>query len=172
MPKVLVIFSFALCPDEPAPCNIRLAKAVERIIKEEKEKIIIVAQWEVALQLVKDGIHVDHTVNLLPDKSYLGSEEVWIDAMNYLNSNKINNISKVIPVAHPYLHMYKVKKLIENSGFITENHKMGYIGFDKNSTQWWTRGPLRLLIYSIFQLFGLHGHFGKQKYDLDLSKKK
>lgn len=162
--KGLVVFSFALCKKEPSKCNIRLAKTVERIIAEENYPLIIVSQWEVARQLTTDGVCVDHIVELRPDKSFLGSEQVWQEAMELFRNKQI---TEVIPVAHTFLHMVKIKYLIRTSGFKVINRKIDWIGFDKNSTQWWTRGPISLLLYSIFQIFGLHGHFGKQKYDID-----
>ena len=41
--KGLVAFSFALGKEEPNPCNVRLARAVRRIIRKEKESVMVIA---------------------------------------------------------------------------------------------------------------------------------
>ena len=74
----LVVFPFALREkaEEPNPCNIRLAEAVKRIVEDEPEEIIIVAQWEVARALESMNVAVEHIVELREDGSYLDSEEI------------------------------------------------------------------------------------------------
>lgn len=62
----LVVFSFALRKEEPSPCNVRLAKAVERILSkaERATDVLVVSQWEVAKQLI-------HSDNFIVDVTYL-----------------------------------------------------------------------------------------------------
>lgn len=166
MPRYgMVCFSFALRAEdeEPNPCNIRLAKVAERIVDElGGEEVVVVAQWEIARQLRADGYVVAKSVELPADGSYLGSEDVWEDAKDVF---KYYDIEKSIcPVANPFLHLTKVKKMIVADGWWIIDRKIGRIGFDKLSTQWWTRGPLRLLLYAVLQkLTGLRGHHGHQK---------
>jgi hypothetical protein len=89
-------------------------------------------------------------VELRPDGSYLDSDIVWGTARRVFEQH---GISEVIPVAQPFLQMTKVRQLIKSDGFVVLDRPVGTVGFDRQSTQWWTRGPLRLLWYAILQQF-------------------
>ncbi len=146
--------SFAQNEPEPSECNRRLAGKVRRIICEldnEGFRTIIVAQWEVSLALKKLGIEVDHTV-WPQEGQYVGSEEDWTEAKPVFASY---DITDVVPIAQPFLwlQLYKVWGLIKTDGYRVVKRRIGWIGFDQTSTQWWTRGPIRLLIYAFLQLF-------------------
>lgn len=154
----MVAFSFALREHEPNPCNIRLAKAVERIVDGEHTKTVV-AQWEVALQLATDRYPVALTVDP-SGVGYLDSEGVWEAAKEYFLKH---GITTVIPVAQPFLQMAKVKQMIRRDGFEVIRRPVGWVGFDNMSTQPWTRGPLRLLAYAVKQkLTGSKGFAGRQ----------
>jgi hypothetical protein len=165
MKKGLVVFSFALRADalEPNPCNVRLAKAVERIVAEEDDDVVIVAQWEVARQLRRDNLHPAHAVELRLNGDYLGSEQVWEEAKTLF---KELGISEIIPVGNPFLHMYKLQRMLAADGYTVIKRPIGWIGFDPSpeNTQWWCKGPVRLVIYAVLQkLFAQHGYGGKQQ---------
>jgi hypothetical protein len=163
--KGIVAFSFALRSEaeEPNPCNIKLAKEVERLVDEElaknpAERPVIVAQWEVARQLEADGYDVDMPVNLNQDGTYLDSEGVWKKAVWLFNTL---HIRQVIPVAQPFLQMTKIKRMIKADGFVVADRKIKWIGFDNDprNTQPWTKGPIRLFVYAVRQtLFGSRGN--------------
>lgn len=156
----LVAFSFGLGHVEPNPCNVRIAKEAERIVAQENRKVIVVAQWEVDLQLQHDSQPPALSVEKLADGSYLGSEEVW-EAAKLLF--KEQGITEIIPVAQTFLHLWKIKQMITRDGFTVIARPIGKIGFDKESTQWWCRGPIQLAVYSAMQLVsGYRGHHGKQ----------
>lgn len=96
----IVDFSYALREEEPNPCNVRLAEIVERAYYEllsEGIMVYVIAQWEVALQLEKYGIPVDHIVQPRTD-SYLDSQAVWEEAREYVLGPEC--INKVVPVCH------------------------------------------------------------------------
>jgi len=151
----IVAFSFGLRrrQAEPNPCNVRLARAVERAIELNAAGTLLIAQWEIAKQLIADGVHVDLVVKASSSLDYLDTNEVWRQAQAVLRKHQVQT---VIPIAQPFLHMYKVRKLIERSGLTVARWPIGWIGFDssKDNLQWWTRGPLRLLLYSIKQSLG------------------
>lgn len=154
----IVAFSFGLREKahEPNPCNRRLAHAVERITRlaeNESRNIIVVSQWEVAKQLEANGVHVDKVISTSPHGGYLGSDEVWAQAFVFLRGR---HIARVIPVAQPFFHTYKVCKLIRKSGLPLERKRIGWVGFDSSpaNTQWWTKGPVRLLTYALMQALG------------------
>ena len=156
----IVAFSFGLGEQEPNPCNRRLVYEVDRIARKFKEKgkeVVIVAQWEVAEGLKKVGIAPDFIIKEHRQKgAYLDSDEVAAQAALFLHER---GVIEVIPVAHPFLHLSKCRKLLRKAGFTVRQEKIGYIGFYPESKQWWTRGPFHLLVYAILQvLFGRKGH--------------
>lgn len=141
----MVVFSFAkrLPGEEPNPCNVRLGEAAIRILSSEPEPISVVAQWEVARHLKANGVGVQHVVEDL-DAGYLDTEAVWRDARTIFREV---DLADVIPVAQPFLQMTKVVQIMRRDGFRPVRRPIGYIGFDNDqrNTQWWTRGPLRLV---------------------------
>jgi hypothetical protein len=124
-----------------------LAQEVARIIKEEREEVMIVAQWEVTAALKQFGIIPHKSVLPKPD-IYLDSEQVCAEAAEVFRKH---NIWQVIPVAQPFLQIIKCKSLIKQSGFSVLSRKIHWIGFYKKSLQPWTQGPLKTLWYSIKQ---------------------
>lgn len=160
--KGIIAFSFALraSEDEPNPCNIRLAEAVKKIAQAEKSPVVIVTQWEIARKLRADGVPVAHSVELRPDGTYLDSDIVWAEAEQVFGQH---GVKEVIPVAQPFMQLTKIRMMLNKSGYKILKRKVGWIGFDKQSSQPWTRGPIRLFIYSVKQLLlGLRGHKGQQ----------
>jgi hypothetical protein len=147
--KGIVVYSFGRrsIEREPGPCNVRLGQAAMRIAAEEDEKTLLVAQWEVARYLESHGARVDHVVQERDDQ-YLDSDQVWREARDLFREYDIND---VIPVAQPLLHQTKVAHLARKDGFEVTRRPIGHIGFDNcaDNQQWWTKGPLRLLAYSL-----------------------
>jgi hypothetical protein len=157
----IVFFSFTLRKEEPGPCNVRIAKIVEEIYTELTEEgfdVSLAGQWEVALQLVKDGYTVKHIVQ--PRKTlYLDTDAVWKEVEEKLL--RPEDINDVVPVAHRWLQTIKVKQLIKSDGFrIIKRMKLlrDKIGFDKSplNLQSWTKGPLRAFKHAIRKQFFGH----------------
>ena len=151
----IVAFSFARhLINEPNPCNVRLAAEIERLIKGAEGSALVVSQWEVnlALPLGTAGYSVIEHRSL---DEYLDSEEVMSQAAEFFRKH---NITRVIVVAQPFLQLAKCRKLARTEGFTVIKKKINKIGFYKDSSQWWTRGPVRLLAYAVLQiLFGRRG---------------
>lgn len=151
----VVAFSFGLRDpsQEPNPCNERLAYAAERIIRSRDRNTLVIAQWEIAEQLMADGQAVDKIVGPASSREYLDSDEVWRQAQKFLANR---NVYQVIPIAQPFLHLHRVKGIIRRSGMNVGCEPIGWIGFDRSSAnkQWWTKGPMRLLVYSVLKAFG------------------
>ena len=152
--KGLVAFSFASGAIEPSLCNRRLARAVERILDKEKEEVVVIAQWEIASSTWASLACVvkEHRQK----GAYLDSDEVMAQAARVFNER---GITKVIPVANPFLHLAKCRTLVRDAGFTPIKQKIGWIGFYRESLQWWTRGPFRLLLYAV--LIKLTGRRGR-----------
>lgn len=148
-PRGVVAFSFAYRgrEAEPNPCNVRLAEAVRRSAE---AGTVVVAQWEVAKALADAGMQVDHVVEQAANDSYLDSDAVWSAARCVFIERQVH---EVVPVAQPFLQSFKVKRLIQKDGFQVAPRRVGWIGFDRSrrNQQWWTRGPVRLILYSILQ---------------------
>jgi hypothetical protein len=151
----IVAFSFGLEDGfEPSICNVRLAQNVERLYREHQGDCIVVAQWEIALELFRLSIPVHYTVERTPGV-YLDSEAVMQAADPIF---KQMDVTGVIPVANPFVHLVKCKRLVKKAGFKLLPARIGHIGFNKNSDQTWTRGRIRLIVFSAAQvLFGLKG---------------
>ena len=82
--------------------------------------------------------------------AYLDSEEVMTQAAKELREHEI---TEVIPVANPFLHLAKCRTLVRKEGFTPLKRKIGRIDFYRESLQWWTRSPFQLLLYAVFQKF-------------------
>lgn len=154
-PIGLVAFSFGLSSHEPSRCNTRLSRAVRRIVNNEKGEVIVVVQWEIALSLA--SLSITNVVERHRRKDiYLDSDEVMAQAAKVFREH---GITRVIPVANQFLHLRKCRDLVIKAGFVPEMREFMKIGFYKESLQWWTRGPLRLLFYAVLQK--LTGRRGK-----------
>lgn len=156
----IIAFSFAKRsePEEPNPCNKQLAYEVE-CLKDSNPDSIIIAQWEIAKQLESDGYKPDLVVN--PSDSttnYLTSQDVWNNAKQLLKSR---DVSSVFIVAQPFLHLYVIKTMIQKDDYLIKDRKiLHHIGFDNSNgnRQWWTKGPIRFLVYAIIvKLTGKNG---------------
>ncbi len=146
----VVTFSFGLrrADQEPNPCNVRLARITERVLDEVTGPVVLVSQWEVARALREDA--VAHVVQRTADGAYLDTAQVWAQAAPVLSQA---GVRRVIAVAQPLLHRSKAHRLIRRDGFEPVRHRLAWVGFDSSprNTQWWTRGPLRLLVYALLQ---------------------
>lgn len=151
--KGMIVFSFALRDKEPNPCNVRLAKAAKRILDKSGEPVMIVARRATALALQKIGVPAVHVIQKRP--GYEGSEGMVQQAALVF---WIKGVKEVIPVAQPFLQLTKCIQLVRRGGFKTPSfwelcRLIGWIGFDPESKQPWTRGPARLAFYAIRQIF-------------------
>lgn len=151
MPDVAIVaFSFGQrAPDEePGPCNTRLARLTRQLLEQATAPVVVVAQWEVARGL--PAAADPHIVAPRPDGHYLDTESVWATAVPVLRRH---GVRRVIAVAQPLLHRAKAHKLIRRDGFEPVRRPIGWIGFDssRRNTQWWTRGPVRLVLYALLQ---------------------
>lgn len=150
----IVAFSFGMRPAElePNPCNVKLAECVKDVSKN-CDSVLIVSQWEIAKQLSREGVQVDKVV-YSPPEQYLDTKEVWRQALEFLS---YRDSLVVIPVAQPFIHLRMVIRLMRKSGVNVRLIPVRWIGFDSSNinTQWWTRGPVRLVAYSLMHGIGL-----------------
>lgn len=160
-PLGIVAYSFALRRrnEEPNPCNVRIAEQVAALARKHPGSVIV-AQWEVALGLARLGVAPDAVVEPRGDGTYLDSNAVWNRAVEVFRPRQVQ---AVLPVAQRFLQLTKVRRLATRAGFRLEPSRIGAIGFDpsRRNLQWWTRGPVRLLIYAALQ--GLFGYRGTSK---------
>ncbi len=156
MPKGMIVYSFAWRKKGHSPCNVRLGRAAKRIIKKQGKdvEIVVFAQRTTAAVLKELGVECHVTMK---KPGYEGSEEPTRQATELFRAR---GITEVIPVANPFLHLFKCIQLVQKEGFKTLSfwelaEMIGWIGFDKKSEQPGTRGPLMLVYYTAQQiLFG------------------
>lgn len=148
----LVAFSFGLRWEEPSICNRRLAIEVWRIVLEEEKRgycVLVVAQWEVAAALKKLPVPLAYIVERHHiTGAYLDSREVMAQAADVFGQYSVR---EVVPVANPFVHLRYCRSLVREYGFIPMERVIRRIGFDKDSLQWWTRGPVRYAAYAAFR---------------------
>jgi hypothetical protein len=150
--KGLIAYSFSMRnggKGDQGPCNARLADAVKRIVQEEKEPVVIVVQGEIAQSMSIPIAKATRMESMEPGK-YLGSEGATTVAAEVFRSK---GITEVIVVAQPFLHLTKCKSLVRDAGFTVIDKKIGWIGFDSRSDQWYCKSALHLLIYAVRQVF-------------------
>lgn len=148
---MVIAYSFGFRKDRqgvyPGTSNEALAKVVDRVCRETGAAAIL--QWEIEkcvnAEVPRSLVIREHTIK----GKYLDREEVTAQAVGYMNHL---SVKEAILVAHPFLHRRKCKKLLEQGGIKVVIAKTGRVPFDTKSEQWWTRGPLRLLLYAVLQL--------------------
>ena len=132
----------------PGAANRALGKIIDKVSCQYPEDLVIVQA------------PLDECVTTTPDymitfEEYINSEEVIELALSFLQERKI---TKIRLIAHPFLHRFQCARLLRRYGFDVETVPTGWVPFDRHSDGWWTRGPLKLLAYAIFQtLTGLSG---------------
>jgi hypothetical protein len=149
--KGLIAYSFSMRnggKGDQGPCNARLAEVVKEIVQEEKELVIVVVQGEIAQSMTIPIAKATRMESMEPGK-YLGSEGATMVAAEVFRSK---GITEVIVVAQPFLHLIKCKSLVREAGFTVIDKKIGWIGFDPHSDQWYCKSPVHLLIYAVHQV--------------------
>lgn len=150
----IVAYSFGFRKYGAGESNKALARSVKKVYS--ITNVLLILQKEIAQCIDFKSVPV-----LVIEKhrrlwQYLDTEEVTEQAAKYMKRKKI---SHVFLVAHPFLHRKKCKKLLRKHGFKVFTIKTGWVPFDKYSEKWWTRGPLRLILYAVLQIFfGRRGH--------------
>lgn len=145
--KGMIVYSFALRDDEPGPCNINTAFEANRIYNQEAGEICVVSQWEVARALDRfcpvpiARVVREHRVK----GAYLDSGEVTEQAAEVFRAV---GVKEIIIVANPFMHLQYCRYLVCRKGFRVLKRRIRWIGFDRQSIQWETRGPIRALAYT------------------------
>lgn len=154
----IIALSFGIGKNGPGLSNYDLANAIDWLCLELNQRlgslndVKIVAQWEIAAEIERRPEKLTRFASCLTatvfgePNQYLGSEGVILEAKEYLDEAEETWI-----VAMPFLHSPFCRKLAKKHGFKNVQEYKGFrlIRFDKRSRQWWTKGKLRLLTYSI-----------------------
>ena len=121
---------------------------------------LVVAQHEIAAYLSGDP---KLNLRIVTDAhaTRKGSGRVYLDSQDVLNEAfrifRKEDIYEVIVIAHPFLHSWMVRQLVQQAGFIIHPFKVGRdVNFDssRNNLQWWCRGRVRFLLYLMIQMTG------------------
>jgi hypothetical protein len=155
VPAGLVAFSFGgrRQGSGPSPINLQLAKIANSLRSSSWPSVAAVAaQTEVAAHLELQ--ETDKTLVIAESTAgrYLDSAEVWGQAAEYFRQA---GITHVIAVAHPFLHVQYVRRLMRRDGFQVVPMRIPRLGFDRSgeNIHWWTRGHLRLVTYTVLPPF-------------------
>ncbi len=153
--KAVVAYSFGGSHYGPGCANVVLAQIAARVSRETDAALLVQDYLEIPIQ--EKGIFPNFIVREHREKGkFLGTEEVTLQFAEYLRRH---NISKVLLVAHPFLHWRKCKKLLQQEGFDVKCVPTGKVPFDRSNESWWVRGPFHLLLYALLQLVvGRQGH--------------
>ncbi|MFA6459398.1 MAG: hypothetical protein WCV79_03320 [Candidatus Paceibacterota bacterium] len=120
---------------------------------------VMVAQKQVTRGLEQIKVHYAASIEEREHDKCLpfDSEEVMRQATMIFREGRVDEI---VPIANPFLHLSKCKRLVRESGFPLRAHRIGHIGFDPESELWWTRSASALIIYAIRQKFlGYRGNY-------------
>lgn len=153
VPAGLVAFSFGgrRQASGPSPVNLQLAQIANSLRSSCPSMAAVAAQAEVAAHLEfkenESSLVIGHS-----NAGYLDSVEVWAQAAAFFRHA---GITHVIAVAHPFLHVQYIRWLIRRDGFEVVPVHIPRLGFDRSghNIHWWTRGHLRLIIYSVLRPF-------------------
>lgn len=157
----VIALSFALREGrEPNPCNVKLALETERVVallRTEGHHVVVISQWEIASNLSwipEQCIVREHRVK----GSYLDSDEMLFWAKAFYE--KCGGVDEVVIVANPFIHLQGVRSKAKGFGLKVRKVSIRWIGFDKDSDQWWTKGPVRAFVYTVGRV--LFGRFGQK----------
>jgi hypothetical protein len=155
--------SFALrAGQEPNPCNTNLALETERVVdllRAEGHEVMASSQWEIALSLNADHANVVCVVTKHRDGvSYLDSDEVILQSKEAFDFR--GGVDEVVIVANPFIHLQGARSKAKSFGLKVRKVAIRWIGFDKKSDQWQTRGPVRAFVYTVGRV--LFGRFGQK----------
>jgi len=177
----VLVPAFSLREQEPNPCNVRLAEEALRICYELIDADILpllVVQWEVELALNDMGKFREYGKIRLPraqnrgivpyggaigqaeSGEYLGTKEVVDQAIEIFRERECDS---VIVVANPFIHKQYTSWLVQRAGMKVTPRSVRWIGFDKESTQWWCRSWWQFLWQTVRLALGIeHGFKGRQ----------
>ena len=156
----VIALSFALrAGREPNPCNVKLARETERVtaqLRAEGHDVVVVSQWEIALALNWVPMFVVRNHRNLG--SYLDSDEVILQSKEMFEH--WGGVDEVVIVANPFIHLQGARSKARSFGLKVRKVLIRWIGFDKKSDQWQTRGPVRAFVYTVGRV--LFGRFGQK----------
>jgi len=157
----IISLSFGIGKDGPGLSNSDLANSVERLLTNLQQShgglddVKVALQWEISAETIIRPQELTRTSCCLV-------QTVYGEAGQYLNSDMIIDAAKerladadeIYIVAMPFLHSWFCKRLAEKAGFRNVKvYNERKIRFDRESLQWWTRGPIRLIVYSALRVF-------------------
>lgn len=140
--EVILAQSFGLRADGPGVSNEALAEVVRSLHL--RHGLPMVLQWEVAdclTDLPMAGVIREHEE---PGK-YLDSREVLLQSWSICQAH---GWKRAVVVAHPD-HAWRVARIAHKLGFQVAVANTSQVPYDPESTQVWTRGPVRFLLREV-----------------------
>jgi len=90
--------------------------------------------------------------------SYLDSDEVILQSVDAFKAQ--GGVDEVVIVANQFIHLQGARSKAKGFGLKVRKLPIHWIGFDKKSDQWQTRGPVRAFVYTVGRVF--FGRFGQK----------
>ncbi|MEK7519827.1 MAG: hypothetical protein AAB581_01090 [Patescibacteria group bacterium] len=140
MTKILLAFSWGYRPSGPSMSNEILAREVA-VAKAGFEYIL--AQTEVADALIPLGMTPDFIIG--KSHVYITTADVGRAALVWMKEKGIDQAKTHIAVACHPVHWVGVRMVLRKLGVSAERIP-GNAPYDPQSSQWYTRGPLRALL--------------------------
>lgn len=144
MKTALVVFSFGGDVGRIGEVNNRLASLAHK-------------RWKISFQLLYAEGFVAEALKMrgfTPDFVVEKQEIIRIEEVVsvYAEQLRKKGVDLVYVLAHPFLHRYKCRKLLEKEGFKVGIVHTGWLPFDPQCSNWWARSPINLLWYTFLQM--------------------
>ncbi len=154
-PEAIIAFAFGgRTNQQPGKSNEALAQVVNSY-QWANPNTVIVAQQEIAGQLKPAA---GCTIRWhRKEGDYLDTDEVATQALIHLHNFDPTAEWSILVAAQPFIHRFQAVGLVRKIAlsrypmqrFIVRRLQTGRIPFDRESIQWWTRGPFRFFLYAI-----------------------
>lgn len=151
----VLALSYGMCTDGRACLsNIDLARETVRLMR---PGVPIIAQHEIA-DFLRGGFDPDYVIRRHRDPTrYLDTDEGIRQAVEWLQEHR-PDIREIVVVAQPFIHLTLSRMIVRKHGYRVRKTKIGRIGFDRRSSQWWTRHWFLSVVYTARRvLFNVRG---------------
>ena len=156
----IIVLSWSYRPGrEPNPCNVSLAGEYKRAYREltaEGHSVFGSLQWEAALNM---GVREYNVVKVV--RAYRRGSTCEGDSQEILEQSleafdEIGGVDEIVVIANPWIHLLVFRAMAKKRGVKIRSRKVRWIGFDKESSQWQVRGPIRSIVYTILRVLHLY----------------
>lgn len=144
-PRPIIGFSFGYRKNNPGDSNRRLIDAVRETPDYFVRPLYLQYELAACINDIEERRQLRGVVyGPRIAGEYLNSDEC---ADQFAEMLKRDGHKEVDVLAHPFIHRWYCARTMRKRGFSVGIIKTGWISFDKKNEQWWTRGPIRCVLY-------------------------